>query len=99
MVVVVSTRPSNGFSKLPCNKDARDRFKVTDAIVRSDLNMNDQTGNANNRSAEAADSSGKGDLVLESTDLLQGRRMVVIRHKGERYRLFETRNGKLILQK
>ncbi|MCA9188847.1 MAG: hemin uptake protein HemP [Pirellulaceae bacterium] len=37
--------------------------------------------------------------VIPSGDLLQGGRMVIIDHRGERYRLLETRNGKLILQK
>ena len=39
------------------------------------------------------------DVVIESTELFQGRRVVHISHRGERYRLIETRNGKLILQK
>lgn len=37
--------------------------------------------------------------VVESTDLLQSEREVLIRHRGEVYRLRETRNGKLILGK
>ncbi|MFO0897276.1 MAG: hemin uptake protein HemP [Pirellulales bacterium] len=34
-----------------------------------------------------------------SGDLFQGAREVQIEHHGEVYRLLETRNGKLILQK
>ena len=37
--------------------------------------------------------------VLNSDDLLQGDREVMIAHHGEFYRLRETRNGKLILIK
>jgi len=36
---------------------------------------------------------------IDSADLLQGRNCLVIVHHGERYRLVETRNGKLMLQK
>jgi hemin uptake protein HemP len=36
---------------------------------------------------------------LSSTELLQGRREVLIRHGEEMYRLRLTRNGKLILHK
>jgi hemin uptake protein HemP len=35
----------------------------------------------------------------ESSALFQGARLVIIHHRGEQYRLIETRNGKLILQK
>lgn len=34
-----------------------------------------------------------------SGELFQGAREVLIEHHGETYRLLETRNGKLILQK
>ncbi|MBM3115502.1 hemin uptake protein HemP [Jeongeupia naejangsanensis] len=37
--------------------------------------------------------------VLNSNQLLQGQRAVVIDHNGERYTLRETRQGKLILTK
>ena len=37
--------------------------------------------------------------VLASSDLLQGGRIVEIRHNGEVYRLQATRHGKLILTK
>ena len=37
--------------------------------------------------------------ALESSDLLQGARLVEIRHNGEVYRLQATRLGKLILTK
>jgi hemin uptake protein HemP len=40
-----------------------------------------------------------GPPVLTSTELLQGRRFVEIRHNGEVYRLQATRLGKLILTK
>lgn len=36
---------------------------------------------------------------LTSTELLQGRREVLIQHGGETYRLRHTRNDKLILTK
>ena len=36
---------------------------------------------------------------LDSVQLLDGRREVLIRHGGECYRLRHTRNGKLILTK
>ncbi len=35
----------------------------------------------------------------ESKELFQGQKAIVIRHEGERYRLFLTRNNRLILQK
>jgi hemin uptake protein HemP len=38
-------------------------------------------------------------VVLESTELLRGARLVEIRHNGEVYRLQATRLGKLILTK
>lgn len=37
--------------------------------------------------------------TLESKDLLQGRRDILIRHQGQHYRLQATRQGKLILTK
>ncbi|MBE7421392.1 MAG: hemin uptake protein HemP [Zoogloeaceae bacterium] len=37
--------------------------------------------------------------TLSSAELMQGRREIVIEHLGERYRLQQTRNGKLILTK
>ncbi len=37
--------------------------------------------------------------ALTSTELMQGRREIVIVHQGEHYRLQQTRNGKLILTK
>jgi len=37
--------------------------------------------------------------TLTSAELMQGRREIVIEHQGERYRLQQTRNGKLILTK
>ncbi|MBM99264.1 MAG: hypothetical protein CMJ77_09070 [Planctomycetaceae bacterium] len=37
--------------------------------------------------------------VMNSGDLLNGKRELLIRHRGEIYRLLLTRNGKLILQK
>ena len=38
-------------------------------------------------------------VVLESSELLRGARLVEIRHNGEVYRLQATRLGKLILTK
>jgi hemin uptake protein HemP len=40
-----------------------------------------------------------GIRVIESTDLLQGEKSIVIRHAGESYRLLLTRHNRLILQK
>jgi hemin uptake protein HemP len=40
-----------------------------------------------------------GPCTLESKDLLGDKSMVLIRHKGEIYRLQSTRQGKLILTK
>ena len=37
--------------------------------------------------------------VVKSEDLLRGRKVLVIRHGGEEYRLRLTRTGKLILTK
>ncbi|HNQ57635.1 MAG: hemin uptake protein HemP [Rhodocyclaceae bacterium] len=37
--------------------------------------------------------------TLTSAALMQGRREIVIEHQGERYRLQQTRSGKLILTK
>lgn len=47
----------------------------------------------------ADDSITSGPRVIQSQDLLQGQREVLIEHAGERYRLLLTRNGKLLLQK
>ncbi|MDZ4818039.1 MAG: hemin uptake protein HemP [Planctomycetota bacterium] len=47
------------------------------------------------RSTDVSSSPG----LLQSGDLLQGRREVWIQHGTDRYRLIHTRNGKLILQK
>jgi hemin uptake protein HemP len=54
----------------------------------------------------AARSAGRGGpaprapaLVVDSRDLLDGRRMLVIRHGAEEYRLHLTQGGKLILTK
>lgn len=41
----------------------------------------------------------RGTRQVESHDLLQGEREVLILHGGDVYRLRLTRNGKLILQK
>ena len=37
--------------------------------------------------------------VLKSEDLLHGEKEILIAHRGELYRLRETRNGKLLLGK
>lgn len=41
----------------------------------------------------------KPQVMLESSELLRGARLVEIRHNGEVYRLQATRLGKLILTK
>jgi hemin uptake protein HemP len=41
----------------------------------------------------------KPQVVLDSSELLRGARLVEIRHNGEVYRLQATRLGKLILTK
>jgi len=38
-------------------------------------------------------------LTVSSEELLGGRRQLIIRHGGERYRLLVTRSNKLILTK
>ena len=57
--------------------------------------MNQQKKEENRTPSSHSDA----DIDIDSKELLQGRRMVVINHRGEQYRLIETRNGKLILQK
>ncbi|MDP3137820.1 MAG: hemin uptake protein HemP [Burkholderiaceae bacterium] len=42
---------------------------------------------------------GESPLLLRSTDLMQGRRIVNIEHNGHLYRLQTTKQGKLILTK
>ncbi|MEM9657106.1 MAG: hemin uptake protein HemP [Planctomycetota bacterium] len=37
--------------------------------------------------------------TVDSTDLLRGAKLIIIRHNGEEYRLLVTKNDKLILQK
>ncbi len=37
--------------------------------------------------------------TVASEDLFQGRRELLIQHRGQIYRLLQTRTGKLILQK
>lgn len=39
------------------------------------------------------------DLVVEADSLFQGKQALIIEFRGERYRLSQTRNGKLILTK
>jgi hemin uptake protein HemP len=39
------------------------------------------------------------DRLVDSEDLLQGAKTLVIRHAGEYYRLIVTRNDKLVLHK
>lgn len=48
---------------------------------------------------EAADASDAADLTVDSTDLLKNRKLLLIRHNGECYRLAITKTGKLILTK
>ncbi|MEO1498613.1 MAG: hemin uptake protein HemP [Planctomycetota bacterium] len=40
-----------------------------------------------------------GPRLLESEQILEGEKSVLIRHESDVYRLTVTRNGKLILQK
>ncbi len=49
--------------------------------------------------AAAATGPAKPQVVLDSSELLRGARLVEIRHNGEVYRLQATRLGKLILTK
>lgn len=53
----------------------------------------------NNPPPQPARQDGTPSQTLTSTELMQGRREIVIEHQGERYRLQQTRNGKLILTK
>lgn len=39
------------------------------------------------------------DRVIASDELFDGKKQVLIQHDGEVYRLFRTRNNKLLLQK
>ena len=48
---------------------------------------------------EMRSSGSHGGRVVASSELLQGNRLVEIRHNGETYRLQATRLGKLILTK
>ncbi len=41
----------------------------------------------------------QGQRIVHSEELLQGERELIILHGSQVYRLIETRNGKLILQK
>jgi hemin uptake protein HemP len=47
----------------------------------------------------AASGLARPQVVLDSSELLRGARLVEIRHNGEVYRLQATRLGKLILTK
>ncbi len=51
------------------------------------------------RPGPAGQHAGERDMPIDSQQLLQGRREVVITHLGTRYRLQATRAGKLILVK
>ena len=64
-----------------------------------DTKMNDQNERPDDQFGDDSGSQSEGEMTYESTDLFRGRRVVVIQHGGESYRLIETRNGKLILQK
>lgn len=59
--------------------------------------MSPATVSAAQQHARSAPSAGAP--VIASSDLLQGGRVVDIRHNGETYRLQATRLGKLILTK
>ncbi len=41
----------------------------------------------------------QGQRIVRSKELLQGERELIILHGSQLYRLMETKNGKLILQK
>ena len=47
----------------------------------------------------AAERARREMTVLDSAQLFADRREIQIRHRGERYRLLVTKNGKLILNK
>ena len=57
-----------------------------------------QDGEKKRESSQAAKLPFK-ERVLQSADLFQGRREVLILHEGETYRLRLTKNDKLILHK
>jgi hemin uptake protein HemP len=57
-----------------------------------------QGGEQNRESSQGSELPFK-ERVLQSADLFQGRREVLILHEGEAYRLRLTKNGKLILHK
>ncbi|MEZ6119070.1 MAG: hemin uptake protein HemP [Pirellulaceae bacterium] len=59
------------------------------------IDENHEPKNPGSSPAESA----KEPRMIDSLSLLQGARELYIRHRGEVYRLLETRNGKLILQK
>jgi hemin uptake protein HemP len=54
---------------------------------------------ANRPPATGSERSGQNEKVIESDELFQGAREVVIRHNQDRYVLRVTRQGKLILNK
>jgi len=51
------------------------------------------------RPAEPETTTGSGPLVVESANLMGGRRELIIRHGEETYRLRVTASNKLILTK
>lgn len=56
-------------------------------------------GEQDTRPSSAAPDPVSAPASVSSTELMQGRRQIIIRHDGEHYRLQITRRGKLILTK
>lgn len=61
--------------------------------------MNDEKNTQLGHSGEEGKGSQRLMETISSASLLQGRDAVSIEHKGELYRLRQTRQGKLILTK
>ena len=67
--------------------------------VRKDTNEASKRLRESRPPAGIRGDAGQPRAPLNSSDLLAGRREVVIEHGGELYRLRHTKNGKLILNK
>lgn len=63
------------------------------------MNKPTLSDSVDNRCVTEAPEPSTGERVLASEVLLAGNRKLVIEHRGERYWLRETRQGKLILTK
>ena len=70
-------------------------IRITVVVMNKPI-VSDST---DSRCGKAASATATGDRVLASETLLAGGRKLVIEHRGERYWLRETRQGKLILTK